>query len=274
MMNPDKLLEAAQATSESKISLLIEGGAYDENIFAQLHEQCTARMYSLYQHPQLLEARMAGPWLLEVNGPQALANGLNMFPLTAGAIFHSTSARSLAVQLSWGCTPLNPEKQCVLSRFYIREVLEPLAQRAETEWHSFLFQGIQQWWMPDQHDWTQIAIPPSTAKGALDHAVRLDEETWAQIYDRPEVTSVLTQWQTFPSAQAFPPCSQRNMTTKALDKAQAAGMGTSADRKLYALVYLNGGKPLLESTTVQEALIDVKQGKRKLMDVLLAAEQG
>lgn len=273
-MNTDKLLQAARATPESQISLLIEGGAYEEDVFVLLHEQNTARMHSLYQHPQLREAQMVGPWLLVIESPETLAAEMNTFPLAAGTIFHSTPARVLAAQLSWGCTPLNPEKQSVLSRFYIREVLEPLAQRAGTEWHSFLFQGIQQWWVPDQHDWTQIAIPPSTAKGALDHAVRLDEETWAQIYDRPEVTSVLTQWQTFPSAQAFPPCAQRNMAARALDKARTAGMDTPADRKLYALVYLDGGKPLLESAAVQAALADVTQGKRKLMNVLLANEQG
>lgn len=270
-MSTAKLLEAAQAATESQISLLIEGGAYKEDVFAHLHEQNTIRMHSLYQHPQLQEVKMVGPWLLTIENPATLADELNSFPLAIGAIFHSAPARVLATQLSWACTPLTPENKPVLSRFYIREVLEALTQCAEAEWHRFLFSGIQQWWTPEKHGWSSIIIPPSTAQNALDHAIRIDAKTWMQINDRPDISGLLAQWQKLPSAQAFPRCSQRAMAAKALDKACAAGMDAPTDRTLYALVYLDGGKLLLESEDIQAALGDVIQGKRKLADVLLAA---
>lgn len=62
-----------------------------------------------------------------------------------------------------------------------------------------------------------------------------------------------------PSSQHFPPCVQRDMVEKALNKASAAKMKAGTEQKLYALYYLNGGKQMLESVDIQPALDKVTQ---------------
>lgn len=153
-------------------------------------------------------------------------------------------------------------------RFYTRHVINLLAQCGEQEWHNLLFKDIVQWWSPFEYGWQQIIIKPPKTKNARDHTLRLDDDIWQQIADKPAVSSVLIQWQNMPTSQHFPPCIQRDMVIKALDKAQVAGMTPGVDSKLYALYYLNGGKKILESEVMQISLQNVKQGKVSLAQIL------
>ena len=191
----------------------------------------------------------------------------------AGVIFHTASVSALAAQLSWGCTPVTPDKKTVISRFYTRDVLQALARCADVDWHAFLFKSINAWWTPDEDAWKPIVILSSTYENPLNHAVRIDSETWAQIADRPEIESMLNQWQARPSAREFPPCVQRSMVIKALNKARGVGLSIPEEQKLYALVWLDGKKALLASEIFQKALPVVIRGERRLSEVLLEAER-
>lgn len=147
----------------------------------------------------------------------------------------------LAVQLSHGCTIVQPDGSTALTRFYASHVMETLAQCADCDWHAFLFNGITQWWFPGETQWQMLAIKPPEANKPTNHIIRLDKATWEQITDKPEVTSVLREWQKMPTSRAFPPCAQRLMVIKALKRAECLKLDKSRDRILYALFFLNRG---------------------------------
>ncbi|MHA7951418.1 hypothetical protein [Enterobacter roggenkampii] len=128
--------------------------------------------------------------------------------------------------------------------------------------------GISQWWSPKKNEWQPVNIPSSLVTDARNCAIQLNEKEWQYLMDKPEVTAVLASWQKMPSSQHFPPCVQRDMVEKALNKASAAKMKAGTEQKLYALYYLNGGKQMLESVDIQPALDKVTQGKVSLEYVL------
>ncbi|MEA9390184.1 hypothetical protein SJI19_06415 [Acerihabitans sp. TG2] len=163
---------------------------------------------------------------------------------------------------------IRPDQTTALIRFYSRNVICALVQCHEQEWHFFLFQDIVQWWAPSGETWQHVTITPSSAENARDHAIRLDEKTWQQIADKPEIGCVLAQWQKMSSSQHFPPCAQRDQVIKALKKARAAGMTTGDDKKMYAFYYLEGGKTILESAQLQASLQQVAQGTTSLEQIL------
>ncbi|MCT4702673.1 hypothetical protein MUA02_12450 [Enterobacteriaceae bacterium H20N1] len=144
-----------------------------------------------------------------------------------------------------------------------------LAQCADCDWHAFLFNGITQWWFPGEMHWQSLAIMPSEVEIPTNHIIRLDKAAWQQITDKPEVTSVLNEWQKMPASKAFPPCAQRLMVIKALNKSKESGSLSPADQKVYALYYLNGGRQELESDALKAALPKVLNRTRSLAEVLV-----
>ena len=83
------------------------------------------------------------------------------------------------------------------------------------------------------------------------------------------MTSILKEWQKMPTSKAFPPCAQRLMVVKALNKAELVGLSCIEDRGLYALCYLAGRKDILESETLKEYLSNVIHGNKSLSDVVI-----
>lgn len=77
----------------------------------------------------------------------------------------------------------------------------------------------------------------------------------------------LREWHTMKTSEHFPPCIQRNMVEKALNKAQAVGLTKPLDQKIYALSYLNGKKAYLESAEFQAMLEKVKRNEISLSDL-------
>lgn len=175
----------------------------------------------------------------------------------------------LAVQLSRGCTIVQPDGSTELTRFYASHVMETLAQRADCDWYTFLFDGITQWWLPGERQWQALSIKPSEVDKPTNHIIRLDKATWQQITDKPEVTSILKEWQKMPTSKVFPPCAQRLMVIKVLNKSKELGSLSPADQKLYVLYYLNGGRQELESDALKAALTKVLNGTLLLADVLV-----
>lgn len=188
----------------------------------------------------------------------------------AAVIVSSRYPSMLALQLSRGCTIVQPDGSTELTRFYASHVMEVLAQHADCDWHAFLFNGITHWWFPGETQWQALAIKPSEVDKPANHIIKLDKATWQQIMDKPEVTSVLKEWQKMPTSRVFPPCAQRLMVVKALNKAEIVGLSRTEDRGLYALCYLDGRKDILASETLREQLSNIIQGSKSLSDVVIS----
>ena len=164
---------------------------------------------------------------------------------------------------------VQPNGSTELTRFYASHVIDVLAQHTYSDWHAFLFNGITQWWFPGEIQWQPLAIMPSEVEMPTAHIIRLDKAAWQQIADKPEVTSILKEWQKMPTSRGFPPCAQRLMVIKALNKSKEAGLFSQADQKVFTLYYLNGGKQTLESAPVRAAFPGVVNGTRSLAEVLV-----
>lgn len=268
MMEFTTLLESAAITENGRFHLLMEGGAQTNEKFQVFYAEHSAQMHSLYLHPQLADIRNYGPWVFAVQDKNDLGKMMETIPGIVGVIASPDSPGLLAARLSVACTMIRPDEEVALVRFYSRKVISLLAQCHDQEWHSFMFNGITQWWVPEEVSWQQITLLASTAENPQDHAVRPGADIWQKIEDKPEVGSVLNQWQKMPASQHFPPCSQRDMVTKALEKAREAGMPEGVNVKLYALYYLNGGKKILESEEMQLSLQKVREGKTSLTKIL------
>ncbi|MEB6335704.1 DUF4123 domain-containing protein [Serratia rhizosphaerae] len=253
MMDNTALLAALPENTEENICLLFEAGAQPEEDFLTFKTKHENRLHSLYIHPQLTEFQNYGPWLLEVDDKEQLKGYLETLPGCVAVIISRRYPPSLAVQLSRGCTLVPPEGAAVLTRFYAGHVIEVLAACAEHDWHAYLFNGITQWWLPGETQWQLLAITPSEVENPVNHIIRLDNVTWQQIADKPEVTSVLREWQKMPTSKAFPPCAQRLMVIKALKKAERMELERPEDRILYALFFLNGGRKMPESGVLTRA---------------------
>lgn len=268
-MDSTELITALSCSSDENISLLFEAGAQPEADFLAFKEQHAHRLHSLYIHPQLTEFQNYGPWLLEIDNAEQLPDYLTSLPGCATVIVSTRYSSMLSVQLSRGCTIVQADGSTALTRFYASHVIGVLAQRAENDWHAFLFNGITQWWLPGETQWQALAIKPPEADKPTNHIIRLDKATWEQIADKPEVTSVLKEWQKMPTSRGFPPCAQRLMVAKALKKAELVGLNRPEDRGLYALCYLDGRKDILASETLRKQLSNIIQGNKSLSDVVI-----
>lgn len=268
-MDSTELLTALSYSSGENISLLFEAGAQPEEDFLAYKAKHEGRMHSLYIHPQLTEFRNYGPWLLEIDYAEQLADCLNSVPGCVAVIVSRHYSSILAVQLSRGCTIVQPDGSTALTRFYASHVMETLVQCADCDWHAFLFKSITQWWFPGERQWQPLTIMPSEVEKPTNHIIKLDKATWQQIADMPEVTSVLNEWQKMPTSRKFPACAQRLMVIKALNKSKESGLLSGADQKVYALYYLNGGRQELESDALKVALPKVLNGTQSLAEVLV-----
>lgn len=267
-MDVTQMMQAIPELNGERIFLLLEGGAQTTEAFQSFYDKYSSALHPLYLHPQLIEVRNYGPWLYAPEDTKALKNDIESIPGLVAVIASTRSAGALSVQLSAACTIIPPEGAAVLVRFYTRNVISLLASLNDREWHSLLFKDISQWWTLSEDKWQRIPLPPSKVINGRDSAIRLNKEEWQCISDKPVVAVVLAEWQKMRSSQYFPPCVQRDMVIKALNKASEAKMKPGAEQKLYALHYLNGGKKILESDVVQSALDNVVQGKLTLENVL------
>lgn len=268
-MDSTELITALSCSSDENISLLFEAGAQPEADFLAFKEQHAHRLHSLYIHPQLTEFQNYGPWLLEIDNAEQLPDYLTSLPGCAAVIVSTRYSSMLSVQLSRGCTIVQPDGSTALTRFYASHVIGVLAQCAGNDWHAFLFNGITQWWLPGETQWQALVIKPPEADKPTNPIIRLDKATWEQITDKPEVTSVLREWQKMPTSRKFPACAQRLMVIKALNKSKESGLLSAADQKVYALYYLNGGRQELESDALKVALPKVLNGTQSLAEVLV-----
>ncbi|WP_272691269.1 DUF4123 domain-containing protein [Providencia sp. PROV132] len=263
----ETLIQAATQSNEN-IYLLIEGGTFEENTIEPFQQKNTRSLYSLYQHPQLIEAKWVGPWLYQVKNNTDLATEMAQFPQIVTVIFSSLELKPLAMQLAWGCTVVKPDLETIVSRFYIHAVMSVLAGCQQEDWHYYLFSGTSAWWHNTLAGWQSTEIHTKPSPIAYDRTVYLDTQTWALIDDPVEVKSVLSEWQTMPMSQHFPPCIQRQKVIQALQKAHDAGMLTAPDRKLYALYCLNGHRAILMSAYVLSRLEKVQQGECSLEELI------
>lgn len=269
MMDTSELMNTLPDGTEDNLFVLFEAGAQSEQTFLDFKSLHEGELHSLYLHPQLTGFQNVGPWLLKVESKEQLMTVLKMLPGCTAVIVSSLYPPYLAIQLSRGCTIVDPENTTALVRFYARQVIEILAVCDDKDWHAFLFNGIAQWWLPAGTCWNTLVIAPSTAQHPIQHVIRLDAITWQKIADDPEVSSVLNEWQKMPSSQHFPPCAQRDMVVKALEKAKSAGMVKGPDRKLYALYYLSGGREMLVSSKMEKFMQKVSHGEFSLEQVLI-----
>ncbi|WP_296262541.1 DUF4123 domain-containing protein [uncultured Enterobacter sp.] len=267
-MDVTKMIQALPESTHTHLFLLLEGGAQTPEAFQAFYNEHASTLYSLYLHPQLAEFRDYGPWLLALKNKEMLQRYIDSTPGLTAFITSSRSGGALAVQLSAACTIISPDGAAALVRFYMHDVIHLLACLNDREWHSMLFKGVSQWWAPEENGWHPVNIPPSLVINARDSAIRLNHEEWQSIADEPVVTNVLTAWQKLPSSQHFAPCVQRDMVKKALVKACEARMRAGTEQKLYALFYLNGGKKILASGTMQSVFENVALGKVSLEQVL------
>lgn len=268
-MDMTTLLHSVCREDEYHFSLLIEGGTQTADVFAALRAQHKSEMFPLYIHPQLYQAKDYGPWLLDIKHKEKFGEYISKTPGVVGVIMSTRSPSALAIQLANGCSIITPDGTTALVRFHAHHVLSILALQNEQEWHALLFNGITQWWVPAKGGWQPIEIPASTIENPSDHKVRLSDEVWQQIADKPEVSSLLREWQKMPMSQHFTPCIQREMVIKALRKAVEAGVATPLDQKVYALYYLNGGRAKLESDSLRVAVPNIVNGTLTLADVLV-----
>lgn len=207
-------------------------------------------------------------------GPNTLPMKMAQFPQVITVIFSSLELKAFAMQLAWGCTLVKPNLETIVSRFYVHAVMPVLASCQKEDWHYYLFSGTTMWWHQTLSDWQPTDIATKAQPKNHDKTVYLDDETaWQQIDDDPEVKSVLAQWQQMPMSQHFPPCIQRQKVIQALQKASGAGMRNGADKKLYALLYLDGQKLILTSDFVASKLELINQGKFSLQRVLFDYEK-
>lgn len=269
-MDNSELIAALPGRTEEIICLLFEAGAQPQEDFLAFKAKHEDRMHSLYIHPQLMGFQNYGPWLLEIDNAERLTDYLASLQGCAAVIVSARFTSLLAVQLSRGCTIVQPDGSTELTRFYASHFMEVLAQRADCDWHTFLFNGITQWWFPGEMKWQPLDIIPSEVKMPTNHIIRLDKATWQQITDKPEVISVLSEWQKMPTSREFPPCTQRSMVIKALNKSKESGLLSPADQKVYALYYLSGGRQELESDALRAALPNVMNGTQSLAEVLVS----
>lgn len=268
-MDSTELIAALACGPEENICLLFEAGAQSEADFLAFKKQHDDRLHSLYIHPQLTELQNYGPWLLEIENAERLPDYLASLQGCAAVIVSTRFPSLLAVQLSRGCTIVQPDGSTALTRFYASHVMETLAQCTDCDWHAFLFKDITQWWFPGEIKWQSLTIVASEVDMPTNHIIRLDKATWRQIADKPEVTSVLKEWQNMPTSKVFPPCGQRSMVIKALNKSKELGSLSPADQKVYALYYLNGGRQELGSDALKATLPNVLNGTQSLAEVLV-----
>lgn len=267
-MDATRMIQTLPESNNASMFLLLEGGAQTTDAFQAFYNEHASAMHSLYLHPRLAEARNYGPWLFAIRDKEALETRIKSTPGLVAVIASSRSGGALAVQLSAACTIISPAGKTAVVRFYMHNVISFLAGCSDREWHSFLFNGISQWWLPKKNKWHPVNILSSLVTDARNCAIQLNEKEWQYIMDKPEVAAVLAAWQKMPSSQHFPPCVQQDMVKKALNKASAAKMKAGTEQKLYALYYLNGGKQMLESVDIQPALDKVTEGKVSLEYVL------
>lgn len=249
--------------------ILFEGGALSQEMLQIMMEHYKYRRISLYQLPDLKKVAAYGPWLVRIESEKDLAMVLVGKLPVAGITFSELQLEPLASRLAVGCMAKTPDGREVLLRYYTPRVLKQLAARPDMDWHPVMFSQIESWWMLEDTRWQRLNMPLTVANNSDEtvEIITLDEPLWQKIADRGDVSALLREWRTMKTSEHFPPCIQRNMVEKALNKAQVVGLTKPLDQKIYALRYLNGKKAYLESAEFQVMLEKVKRNEISLSDL-------
>lgn len=120
--------QSVPLTNEYQLCLLFEGGAQLPEAFAAFKAQHSSEMYSLYRHPQLVEFKDYGRWVMDVKNKDEVGGYIAKTPGVVGAIVSTCSPGALAMQLASGCSIITPDGTTALVRFYANHVISVLAQ--------------------------------------------------------------------------------------------------------------------------------------------------
>lgn len=200
--------------------ILFEGGALSQEMLQIIMEHYKYRRISLYQLPDLKKVAAYGPWLVCIESEKDLAMVLVGKLPVAGIVFSELPLEQLASRLAVGCMAKTPDGREVLLRYYTPRVLKQLAARPDMEWHPVMFSQIESWWMLEDTRWQRLNMPFPAANNSDEtvEIITLDEPLWQKIADRGDVSALLREWRTMKTSEHFPPCIQRNMVEKALNK--------------------------------------------------------
>lgn len=258
-----------RCSNKISVFILFEGGALSQDSLQFIMNHYENRRTTLYKSSYLKKVEIYGPWLISIEGEKDLAMIFAKKLPIAGVIFSELSLEQLANRLAVGCIANTPESHHVLLRYYTPRILKKLVIRSDMDWHSILFSQIDSWWIYENTQWQRLYIPISEINigNKIVDKIILDEPLWQGIVDRGDISSLLKEWKTMESSHHFPPCIQRNMVEKALNKASKVGLTKSLDKKIYALTYLNGKKEYLESAEFQAVLEKVKHNEISLSNV-------
>lgn len=249
--------------------ILFEGGALSQEMLQIMMEHYKYRRISLYQLPDLKKVAAYGPWLVRIESEKDLAMVLVGKTTCRRHYFLRIAAGATGVSACCGMYGKTPDGREVLLRYYTPRVLKQLAARPDMDWHPVMFSQIESWWMLEDTRWQRLNMPLTVANNSDEtvEIITLDEPLWQKIADRGDVSALLREWRTMKTSEHFPPCIQRNMVEKALNKAQVVGLTKPLDQKIYALSYLNGKKAYLESAEFQVMLEKVKRNEISLSDL-------
>lgn len=216
------------------------------NLTAEQRAQMSANPFlPLYLHDDLFELINLGPWIWYCS-PQdeSLLHELVLQGHVAGLIESMLPPNSLQQQLALGVRVIIPDGNASqLLRFYTPHALPLLIEQHDAPWYGGLFGGIDRWWVYECEDrWRELTLSVSQAKPA---PVRLTPTLYQALLGSEDENRLLALWQEGDHIRHFPACERMAMVRKALGKANAAG-ATEAQKLLWALVWLEGGKAALE----------------------------
>ncbi|MFP1741055.1 DUF4123 domain-containing protein [Lonsdalea quercina] len=223
--------------------VLLEG-AY---LTVELRERLSERPFlPLYFHDDLFELINLGPWLWHCSQEEeALLVTLIQQGHVVGMLESDRPLSTLQKQLALGVRVVEPEGRfSQLLRFYTPHALPLLIQQHEAPWLGSLFGGISRWWLREcEGRWRELVLSIPPAEPLL---VTLTPQLYRILQGSPDEHRVLALWQEGDNFEYFPACERMAMVRKALKKAKQAG-ASDAQKRLWALVYLEGGSQALEA---------------------------
>ncbi|MEI7136707.1 DUF4123 domain-containing protein [Pectobacterium atrosepticum] len=199
----------------------------------------------LYFHDDVFELINLGPWLWHCpQSEERLLATLVQQGHVVGLLESDQPLSTLQKQLALGVRVIEPEGQfSQLLRFYTPQALPLLIEQYDAPWLGGLFGGIDRWWLRENDgSWRELSLSIPPTEPVL---VKLTPELYQALQGSPDEHRLLALWQEGENIRHFPPCERMRMVRKALEKAEKAG-ATEAQRRLWALAYLEGGRQALE----------------------------
>jgi len=222
--------------------VLLEGAHLNQMQRERLSEQ---PFLPLYLHDDLYELVSLGPWLWHCSADnEALLMELVQEGHVVGLIDSDLPMARLQRQLALGVRVIEPAGRfSQLLRFYTPQALPLLLAQHQAAWYGGLFGHIDRWWLREcDGSWRELALSIPPAEQEL---VQLTPELQQALQGSPQAHRLLELWAEGEHCGHFPPCERMAMVRKALGKAEQAG-ASEAQLLLWALAYLEGGRPALE----------------------------